>query len=88
MNKGMKMPGHMGQVRRTTQNLEVIQVHPDDNLLLIKGSIPGSEGDYVILREAKKLPIALARKRAEEARAAADAKEKAKAAKAPKAAKK
>jgi len=53
--RGMRMPGHMGQVRRTTQNLEVIQVRPDDNLLLIKGSIPGSEGDYVIIREAKKI---------------------------------
>ena len=55
VNKGMKMPGHMGQARRTVQNLEVIQVHEADNLLLIKGSCPGSEGDYIIIREAKKL---------------------------------
>ena len=41
------MPGHMGQVKRTTQNLEVIQVREADNLLLIKGAIPGSEGDLV-----------------------------------------
>jgi large subunit ribosomal protein L3 len=54
--RNMKMPGHMGQVRRTTQNLEVVQVRPADNLLLIKGSIPGAKGDYVVLREAKKLP--------------------------------
>jgi large subunit ribosomal protein L3 len=54
VNRGMKMPGHMGQVRRTVQNLEVIQVRENDNLLLIKGSIPGAEGDYVIIREAKK----------------------------------
>jgi large subunit ribosomal protein L3 len=54
--KGMKMPGHMGQDSRTTQNLEVIQVRPDDNLLLIKGSIPGAEGDYVVIRESKKRP--------------------------------
>lgn len=53
--RGMKMPGHMGQVRRTTQNLEVIQVHEADNLLLIKGSIPGAEGDYVVIRQAKKI---------------------------------
>jgi large subunit ribosomal protein L3 len=53
--RGMKMPGHMGQVRRTTQNLEVIQVREADNLLLIKGAIPGAEGDYVIIREAKKI---------------------------------
>jgi large subunit ribosomal protein L3 len=54
--RGMRMPGHMGQVTRTTQNLEVIQVRPDDNLLLIKGAIPGSEGDYVVIRESKKRP--------------------------------
>jgi large subunit ribosomal protein L3 len=54
--RGMKMPGHMGQVRRTAQNLQVIQVREADNLLLIKGAIPGSNNDYVIIREAKKLP--------------------------------
>jgi len=54
--RGMRMPGHMGQVRRTTQNLEVIQVREDDNLLLIKGAIPGSKGDYVVIRESKKIP--------------------------------
>jgi large subunit ribosomal protein L3 len=54
--RGMRMPGHMGQVTRTTQNLEVIQVREADNLLLIKGAIPGSEGDYVVIREAKKRP--------------------------------
>ena len=52
--KNQKMPGHMGQVRRTAQNLEVIQVRTDDNVLLIKGSCPGSEGDYIIVRTAKK----------------------------------
>lgn len=54
--RGMRMPGHMGQVSRTTQNLEVIQVRPDDNVLLIKGSIPGAKGDYVVIRESKKVP--------------------------------
>jgi large subunit ribosomal protein L3 len=54
--RGMKMPGHMGQVRRTAQNLEVVQVRPEDNILLIRGSMPGSEGDYVIIRESKKRP--------------------------------
>lgn len=66
VNRGMKMPGHMGQIRRTTQNLEIIQVRDADNLLLIKGSIPGSEGDYVIIREAKKMNREIvAKKRAE-----------------------
>ena len=54
--RGMKMPGHMGQDTRTTQNLEVIQVRESDNLLLIKGAIPGSEGDYIVIRESKKRP--------------------------------
>ncbi|HZL42578.1 MAG TPA: 50S ribosomal protein L3, partial [Verrucomicrobiae bacterium] len=54
--RGMKMPGHLGQVQRTTQNLQVIQVREADNLLLIKGSIPGAEGDYVVIRESKKRP--------------------------------
>ena len=54
--RGMKMPGHLGQVQRTTQNLEVVQVREADNLLLIKGAIPGAEGDYVVIRESKKRP--------------------------------
>src|SRR5258708_28044687 len=54
--RGMKMPGHLGQVRRTAENLEVIQVREADDLLLIKGAIPGSKGDYVIIRESKKRP--------------------------------
>jgi len=54
--RGMKMPGHMGQVRRTAQNLEVGQVREADNVLLIRGAIPGANGDYVVIREAKKRP--------------------------------
>ncbi|MDB6125329.1 MAG: ribosomal protein [Pedosphaera sp.] len=52
--RGQRMPGHMGQVQRTTQNLEILQVREADNLLLIKGAIPGAKGDYVVIREAKK----------------------------------
>src|SRR5438105_5798638 len=52
--RGMRMPGHMGQVQRTVQNLEVIQVRESDNVLLIKGAIPGAIGDYVVIRNAKK----------------------------------
>src|SRR2546423_5177690 len=54
--RGMKMPGHLGQDRRTTQNLEVIQVREAQNVLLIKGAIPGSKGDYVVIRKSKKIP--------------------------------
>jgi large subunit ribosomal protein L3 len=56
VRRGMRMPGHMGQVRRTTQNLEIVQVREAENLLLIKGSIPGAKGDYVVIRESKKIP--------------------------------
>ncbi len=52
---GRKMPGHMGNVRRTTQNLRIVKVITDDNILLIKGSIPGPNGGSVIVREAKKM---------------------------------
>ncbi len=62
VDKGKKMPGHMGQVRRTTQNLEIVQIREDDNLLLIRGSIPGAPGDYVVIREAKKRPKKVALK--------------------------
>jgi len=54
--RGMRMPGHMGQVRRTIQNLKIVQVKEDDQLLLVKGAVPGAVGDYVIIREAKKKP--------------------------------
>ena len=56
VQRGLRMPGHMGQVSRTTQNLEVIQVREADNLILIKGAIPGAEGDYIVIRESKKRP--------------------------------
>lgn len=52
--RGMRMPGHMGQVRRTIQNLRVVQVIEADNLLLIRGAIPGANGDYVVIRQSKK----------------------------------
>lgn len=67
VNRGMKMPGHMGQVRRTVQNLEVVQVRKDDNILLIKGSMPGAEGDYVIIRGAKKMTREVVIERAKKA---------------------
>jgi large subunit ribosomal protein L3 len=62
--RGSKMPGHMGQVQRTTQNLEVVDVILDEQILLIRGAIPGSEGDYVVIRESKKFPRVRMEKRA------------------------
>lgn len=52
--KGKKMAGHMGAVRRCTQNLEVIRVDVDRQLLLIKGAVPGAEGGDVLIRPAVK----------------------------------
>ena len=52
--KGKKMAGHMGNVRRTVQNLEVVRVDAERNVLLIKGAVPGSAGGKVIIRPAVK----------------------------------
>lgn len=52
--KGKKMSGHMGNVRRTAQNLEIVRVDEERNLLLIKGAVPGHKGGRVIVRPAVK----------------------------------
>ena len=52
--KGKKMSGHMGNVRRTVQNLEVVRVDEDRNLLLVKGAVPGAKGGDVIVSPAVK----------------------------------
>ena len=52
--KGKKMSGHMGNVRRTVQNLEVVRVDAERNLLLIKGAVPGHKDGKVIVRPAIK----------------------------------
>lgn len=52
--KGKKMAGHMGAVRTTTQNLEVVSTDADRGLVLIKGAVPGSKGGYVYISDAKK----------------------------------
>ncbi len=53
--KGKKMAGHMGNKRRTTQNLEIVRVDAERNLLLVKGAVPGAKGGNVIVRPAVKL---------------------------------
>ena len=52
--KGKKMSGHMGNVRRTVQNLVVVRVDAERNLLLIRGAVPGHKGEKVIVRPAIK----------------------------------
>jgi large subunit ribosomal protein L3 len=52
--KGRRMSGHMGVVRRTTENLKIVQVDAERNLLLIRGAVPGAEGGQVIVRPSLK----------------------------------
>src|SRR4030066_743006 len=52
VRKNKRMPGHMGSKRRTVQNLEVVGVRKEDNLLLIRGAIPGSKGSLVYVKKA------------------------------------
>lgn len=47
---GMRMAGHMGHARVTVRNLEVIDVDAEDNLLVVKGAVPGPNGGYVVVR--------------------------------------
>jgi large subunit ribosomal protein L3 len=49
--KGKKMPGHMGNARVTVKNLEVVDVRPEDNLLLVKGSVPGPRRGLLFIQK-------------------------------------
>lgn len=51
---GTKMPGQMGSVRRTVQRLPVVRIDLDRNLLVVKGSVPGPNGGYVLVRKSVK----------------------------------
>jgi large subunit ribosomal protein L3 len=52
--KGKRMPGHMGNVRVTCQNLRVVSIDPEKNLLLVCGAVPGPKGAVVEIRKALK----------------------------------
>ena len=52
--KNMGMPGHMGDERVTVQNLRIVQVRPEENVILVSGAVPGANGSYVVVRPAKK----------------------------------
>jgi large subunit ribosomal protein L3 len=54
VDKGKRMPGHKGDVNRKVRNLLIVQVRPEDNLLLVEGSIPGAKGGYVFICKALK----------------------------------
>ncbi len=51
--KGKRMPGHMGAVRRTVRNLELVRIDADRSLLLIHGAVPGPNGGWLIVRKSK-----------------------------------
>lgn len=89
--KGKKMAGHLGAVRVTTQNLQVVKTDSDRGIIMIKGAVPGSKGGWVTVKDAVKKPVpdnvilpaalrsaaAAAHRAAEEAAAAAAAEEEA-----------
>ena len=54
--KNTKMPGHMGDVRRTAQNLKIVRIDAERNILLVEGSFPGAKGGIVTIRPAIKGP--------------------------------
>src|ERR1700686_2053326 len=54
--KGMRMSGHMGDVRITMRNLRILGVDKDENLLVVEGRVPGSNGGYIVINKAKKPP--------------------------------
>ena len=60
---GKRMSGHMGAIRRTTENLQVVEVDAERNLILISGAVPGAEGGNVIVRPSLKAARRAARKR-------------------------
>jgi large subunit ribosomal protein L3 len=52
--RGKKMAGHLGAVRVTTQNLEVVRTDADRGLIMVKGAVPGSKGGWVTIKDAVK----------------------------------
>ena len=52
--KGKKMAGHMGDVRVTTQNLQVVRTDPEQGVILIRGAVPGAKGGWIFIRDAAK----------------------------------
>ncbi len=58
--KGKKMSGHLGNVRRTAQNLEIVRVDAERNLILVKGAVPGAKNGRLFLKPAVKAKAAVA----------------------------
>jgi large subunit ribosomal protein L3 len=58
--KNQRMPGHMGTDVRTVQNLRIVRIIADKNLILVKGAIPGANGDDIVIRSGKKAKVSKA----------------------------
>ncbi|MCL6482425.1 MAG: 50S ribosomal protein L3 [Firmicutes bacterium] len=54
--KGQHFPGHMGHQRVTVRNLEIVKIDPEENLLLVRGAVPGPNGGYLVIRKSKTKP--------------------------------
>jgi large subunit ribosomal protein L3 len=52
--KNMRMAGHMGNVRVTTQALQVVDVRPEEHLIFVRGAVPGARGSLVVIQKSKK----------------------------------
>lgn len=55
--KGKKMPGHMGDKRITTQNLQIVATDVERGLILVRGGVPGCDGGFLLIRDAMKRPL-------------------------------
>ncbi len=51
--KGVRLPGRMGGDRLTVQGLEIVEVYPDDDVILVRGAVPGARGGYIAIRRAR-----------------------------------
>jgi large subunit ribosomal protein L3 len=51
---GTRMGGHMGNAQVTVRNLEIVEIDAEDNVLMVKGAVPGPNGSYVMIRRAKR----------------------------------
>jgi len=55
--KNKKMAGHMGNVQRTVQNLRIVEIHPEQGLIVVEGAVPGHKGSWLTIKDAAKKPL-------------------------------
>ncbi len=56
VHKGKTLPGHMGAVKRTAQNLKIVSIDEEKNIISVKGSVAGHKGGFLVIKHAKKRP--------------------------------